>query len=558
MGLRRSHLCLVLFVLGIPVVGSPALSDGTDTEWLTREALAKYQAGEVEEAIADLEILRDEGQATPRILAALATFYLEIGLHQDADEILTPLADDATANPAVLYNAGRAALGVGDDERGESYLRRSVEIQRTSPAGRLLGLRLGARGRPDLAYPLLRPWALANPEDSEGRLAAAAAAVQLQRTQEADDLLVGADESAPRVRLLRAEIALQRRDPTAALEHLRPFAAEPPPPEMAADVLHLMASAQLELGRSPVVVDLLAEPAVGNPRLSLALAQAQYQSGDVESALATLEPFLGPVVLEADVDEIPQGAQRDLAASMTFERGRMLVATGQATEGLPLLERSAALDPWRRETWQELARAHSATGDSAAAAQALERFQQLAEARQQAEIPGLRGQRRQDDTVGRRLSEALEWAARGELDQGLSVVRQEISLSPADPRPRLLEIRLLLSAGRTPEARGAADAAVEKFPEHVDALHFRAVTAMAGNDAEAAEADLRRVLELDSGHVPARNDLALVLMSRGELESAKTLLEGVLVSHPDDPVARRRLDQIAAALAQSADGSGSR
>lgn len=542
----RRNLAPAIFLATTLVLMSgtlPVRAQAADAERVVSEAFEKYRRGDVEGAIADLEILREEGEAPPKALAALGAFYAEIGLDDDALALLAPLAADEKADPAVLYNAGRAALALGKEEEGESYLKRSVALQPLSPAARLLGLRLGARGRTQLAYQLLRPWAQANPEDHEGRLAAAAAAVQLQRSSEADELLAGADDTSPRVRLLRAEVALQRRDATTALEWLRPFAERPPPPEMALDVLQLMASAQLELGRVDDAIALLGEPAAGHPKLALTLAKALDLAGQTSKALATLEPFLAPA-LETAPEAIPPGSTRDLAASLTFEQGRMLLASDRTREALPLLERAALLDPWRRDTWQELARARAATDDAAGAQQALDRFQQLTEARQQAEIPGLKGQRRQTDTTGRRLAEALEWAARGELDQALAIARQEIALATSDPRPRLLEIRLLLATGRAKEALAAADAAVEAFPTLADVVHFRAVTRLATGDAPKAEADLRQALELDPGHVPAKNDLALVLAGRGEVEAARTLLEEVLAAHPDDPLARQRLDQL--------------
>lgn len=540
---------LLAIAIGLPLVIAPspvwaqASNAGTDPDEAVRQAFAKYQGGDIEGAIADLEILREEGEAPPKALAALGALYSEIGLDDDAFALLAPLAEQGNADPAVLYNAGRAALALGKDDEGEGFLRRSVAIQPLSPAARLLGLRLGARGQTQLAYQLLRPWAMANPDDGEGRMAAAAAAVQLQRSTEADELLVGADDHSPRVRLLRAELALQRRDPTTALEQLRPFSEQAPPPEMALDVLQLMASAQLELGRIDDAIALLGEPAAGHPKLSLTLAKALDLAGQTAKAITTLEPFLAPV-MGAEPEAIPAGGTRELAASLTFEQGRMLLATDRAAEALPLLERSAVVDPWRRDTWQELARARAAGGDEAGAQAALERFQQLVESRQQAEIPGLKGQRRQVDTTGRRLAEAMEWAARGEPGQALNIARQEIALTPRDPRPRLFEIRLLLSVGRGDEALAAADAAVGAFPGMADVRHFRAVTHLAGGDARKAEADLRGALELEPAHVPAKNDLALVLAGRGELDAARALLEDVLASNPDDAVARQRLDQL--------------
>ena len=504
--------------------------------------LEKIQQDDLEGAIADLEILRETGEPSPQALAVLGALYLEIGLYQDAVEILDALATQPNADAAVLYNAGRAALETGEGEKGDGYLERSLALQPRSPAARLLGLRRGAEGRTAEAYRWLRPWAMANPEDVEARLAAAVAALKLERLPEAQSLLQGLDENSPRVRLLRADLALKQRDPSAAAAFLEPLVGQVEP-AMEADVLVLLSSAWLELGRSSEVVNLLSDRITDRPRLALALARAQNQGGDPEAAIETLDPFVQPVLIR-NPEEMPQSPVRALVASITREQGRFLLAVDRASDAVGLLERSAILDPWSRETWQELARALAALGETAKAEAALERFRQLAEAREQAQVPGLGGRRRLEDTTGRRLAEAMEWSARGEPEKALDMVRQEISLTPKDPRPRLLEIRTLLGLGRLPEAKGAAERTVSAFPDLPDARHFRAVVALQGGEFEAAEADLRHVLESVPGHLPAKNDLALVLARRGDEAAARALLLEILAEHPDDPLARGRLEAL--------------
>lgn len=542
--LARTVAARCILLLALTAATPSIAAEPPNPNTVLREAMAKAQQDDLEGAIADLEILQEEGHATPPTLAALGALYNAIGLFEDALDLLKPLADSDAADPAVLYNAGRAALESGQGELGERYLGRSVNLEPRSPAARLLGMRLGARGRTVLAYQLLRPWALANPTDVEARLAAAATAVQLKRVDEAEELLQGADDANPRVRILRADLALRRRDATGALEWIAPLAQDPPP-EMRGDILQLTATAQLELGRAQEAVDQLRPVAQGQPKLSLILAKALYQTGDVDAALAVLAPFVEPVMATA-ADAIPAGPSRDLAASFTLEQGRMLLATDRADAARPVLERSSELDPHRRETWQELARARAALGDSAGSEDALARFQGLADAAQGAQIPGLQGQERLNDTTGRRISEALEWMARGDADQALTIARQEISLSPDDPRPRLLEIRLLLAEGRSDDALRSAHAVVERFPESADAFHFRAVSFLASGSVLDAEKDLRRTLELDAGHALAQSDLALIAIQRGDAGEARRLLEAVLAKDPDNALARGRLEQLEA------------
>ena len=521
----------------------PSLSFGQETapapEPRLQQALEKLASNDFEGAIAVLESLKESGEASDQALATLGALYVEIGLLADALDVLGPLAAREDANPAVLFNAGRAAVELGEDERGEEYLRRSVNAQPVSPAARLLGIRLGARGQLVASYQLLRPWALANPGDVEVRLAAAVTALRLERVPEAGELLEGLPDENPRVRLLRADHALQSREPASALELLEPL-ADSHPPEMTVDVSVLLATAYLELGRSADAVSLLRERGGQHPKLALTLAQALYQGGDVEGALGALTPFAEPLVSAESPEQVPP-AMRQLGASVVLEQGRLLLAAERLPDAVKALERASELRPWSDETWQELARAHAMAGDTEKAEQATARLREIAAARERSKVPGMAGQKRLADPTGRRLAEALEWLERGESEQALATVRQEIALAGDDIRPRLLEVRILLLLERRQEALASIGSTLEQFPDHPDALHFRAVALMSQGNAEAAEKDLRRALELAAGHVPALNDLALVLAGRGERAEARRLLEKVLELAPGDPLATRRL-----------------
>ncbi len=540
----------------LPVFFAALLSSGPGVTAAPREpapaaagaelegALEKLAGDDLEGAIVILEPLVERGEASPRALATLGALYLEIGLPRDALDLLGPLAEGGEANPAVLYNAGRAAIELGEDERGEGWLERSVRAQPVSPAARLLGLRLGARGQLAASYRLLRRWALANPADVVARQGAAVSALRLERLPAAEELLDGLPDDNPRTRLLKADLALQRRRPAAALALIEPIASEHPP-EMAVDVGVLVATAYLELGRSADAVALLEERAGTHPRLALILAQAQHQGGDAAGALSTLEPYSRPL-LDAPVARLPEAMQR-LAGSIVLEHGRFLLALDRTVEAITALERATELKPWSREAWQELSRAYAMNGEGEKARQASEKLRQITAARERATVPGLSGRKKLDDPTARRMADALEWLERGEGEKALAILRQEIALAPEDLRPRLLEVRTLLGLGRGDEALASVEAALERFPDHPDALHFRAVVQLSQGRLAEAEADLKKTLELVPDHLPAMNDLAAVLAGRGERGEARRLLDRVLELQPDDPLARRRLAALEAA-----------
>ncbi len=544
--MKASYLKILVCLAALSVTGAGATAGARQPAAAGSElerALEKLAADDFESAIAILEPLAERGEASPPALATLGALYLEIGLPRDALDLLAALAERDDANPAVLYNAGRAAVELGEEARGEAYLERSVRAHPVSPAARLLGLRLGARGQLAAAYQLLRPWALANPGDLEARLGAAVSALRLERLPAAEELLSGLSDDNPRTRLLKADLALQRRRPAAALELIEPI-AEAHPPEMSIHISVLLATAYLELGRSADAIALLEKRAGKNAKIALTLAQAQHQGGDAAAAVATIEPYAQPLINapEALLPPIKQG----LAGSVALEYGRFLLALDRAAQAVAALERAAALKPWSRQVWQELSRAYALGGNSDKARQASEKLRQIAAAGERATVPGLSGQAKLDDPTARRMAEAIEWLERGDGEKALAVVRQEIALAPSDLRPRLLEVRALLWLSRSDEAMASVEAALERFPGHANALHFRAVVHLSRAEVDRAEADLLAVLEKVPDHLPALSDLAVVLAGRGEVDDARLLLERVLELRPGDPLAQQRLAALAA------------
>ena len=470
---------------------APAPSPADPAAEALRQAVEMVQQENLEGAIGVLEPLREVGGASPVALAMLGALYAEIGLSEDALAVLAPLADGEAADPAVLYNAGRAAIRLGRYEQGEGYLRRSVARLPVSPAARFLGIYLGGRGRLAEAYQLLGPWVEANPADREARQAAAVCALRLRRVPEAEELLDGLPRDEAPIKLLRAELLLQKREPAAAVDLLRPLVGTLPP-QAEVDSLQLLASALLETGQSAEAIELLADRHPAHPKLGLTLARARYQGGDAAAALAVVEPLARPILA---LEQVPEAAG-SLPAAVVLEYGRLLVALDRSAEAVPVLERAATMDPWNGEAWQLQAQALAASGRPEEAQAALEEFRQLSEARQRAASPGMKGRRMLDDTTGRRLVEAAEWLERGKPEEALSIARQEVSLAPDDLRPRLFEASLLLAAGRLDEAWRSAEGALELAPDDADVVRLAARIRAERGEAAEARSLFERVLEL--------------------------------------------------------------
>lgn len=492
--------------------------------------------------LARLEAARDERGLGVEAQAVLGGLYVETAQAEKALATLEPLtlADDAPA--AVLYNAWRAAALSGQGQERIPWLQRAVQLEPVSPAGRILGLMLGSRGAYAESLKLLRPWARMNPDDSEARIAAAAAALQIERVPDAEEMLADLPQDNPRVRLLWGKLLVQQGDPYGALATLKAM-PEDAPAALDLDRRRTMAQAYTISGQAAEAVALL-EGRVGNdPGVALQLSHAQFKSGDVAAAAATLEPF-ADAVLERTALEQEGTAGSKLAAGLTLEYGQLLNSLGRATEALPYLERSSLLDPENKLVWQHLGQSLNAAGRRDEAREALTRFREMTES----EVPAVAKEvaLRTDaaDPTGRNLREALKLLGSGEPVEALQLVRQEAELAPDDLRPRLLEARILTGMDLLDEALVAAEAALALAPGNPDAIYQRGAVRMGRRELDLAEADFRSTLELAENHVAAMNDLAVLLMAQERDAEARPLLERALEINPQDSVAAENLAQL--------------
>lgn len=350
---------------------APALPPGL------AEALASVDRGDLAAAIAKLEALRRQPNPSPQVLTALGAVYLKAKRPGDALAVLQPLAEAPDANPATLYNAGRAAFAVGKADLGTGYLERAVAVEPVSPAGRELGLLYAREGRTGDAYRLLRPWALSAPADVEARLAAALLALHFQQTGDAERLLAGLPAKSSRAQLLRGELALRKGNPRGAVTILKPLAGGAPPggevqAGFAADARRLLGEAYLGAGQPAEAVRLLQAQARIDPSAALLVASGQVRQGDLKSGLATLSPWAGKI-LQAQNPRDP-----GLVAEMALAYGRMLATAGRQQEAATAFQAATRVTPGSAEAWQDYARALTALGRKAEAAAALARARQAA------------------------------------------------------------------------------------------------------------------------------------------------------------------------------------
>lgn len=502
------------------------------------EALQLAADGRLASAISLVEALCAEDDAPEAAFGLLGSLHVEAGNAERAIEILAPLAASETADPGVLYNAGRAAEALGQFQKAGSYYRRSLAIRPHSPALRSLGMLLGRLGRPAEAYAFLQPWAMANPHDMEARMAAAAGAIALERTPEAEAQLDGLNGADPGVKLLRAQVLLQRADPWGAINELRLLADEPPSGTAGA-IRRTLARAYLVVGDPDAALDHLETIETNGPEDAVLLASAHFQAGRSDDAIEALAPFAEPLK-DSPPPENPPPAARDVV----LEYGRFLHSAGKAARAVPFLRLAIELDPGAPDAHQALGQALAASGEREEARKVLNRFQTLSrEARNDvASVSRLR--RDIADPTGREVREALGLAAAGEVDAALEILAREAQLASMDPRPAYAASSILLGAGRSEEALTAADRALLAAPGRADGLYQRGAVLMALERLAEAEEMFRQALEVQPVHPATLSDYAILLMSNDRNEEARGLLERLLDIRPDDALARSHLERL--------------
>lgn len=520
------------------------------------DAIHLVQTGKNAEAFQKLQAIEKDPNMTPLVLSLIGALYTEIGKPQEGLRVLKPLADAEDAQPAVLYNAGRAALRAGKVDEGRVYLTRSVLKQPDSPAARELGMLTARDGRVVEAYSMLRPWALRNPSDTEARLMAADLAVQLERGDDAIQLLSGFPDSEPAVRLLRGKALVLKKDGPGAVTLLKPLLTKHPQ-GMDLEVRRSLAEAELLAGQPAEAVKLIDGRTAGHPAVVLLLARAQRQAGNAAAAAATLKPLADRLPANADTIGDPRPV-----TGIALEYGSLLMDGGHAAEAVPFYQKATVYNPRSADSWKALAKALDAAGRKDEAQQALAKATAAANApaRQATAAPAATAPQApssapaaaeapQEQPLSEGLQKAIQLMSQGQSEAALTAVRQEITVSK-DPRARMIEVRILLSLRRPEEALKAAEAALATDPANADYVYLKGASEMALQRLSAAEQDYRKTLQLQPRHLPAMNDLAVLLLRTNKKEEARKLLQQVLQINPQDQVAAANLKKLDAEAQQ--------
>jgi len=514
----------------------------------------------------------------------LAQTYLRMGQPNKVLAVLQPFIAVQSDDPEIAAAAGEAYLQLGDPSSAEAMFARATKLSPDSPRFRTaLALSQLARGDAESAFNELQAVAArdsgsladlalisAHLKRGEGEKAlAAASALVAKLPKDAMALTTRA-----RIHAARNSSALARADLESAL------GADPQYFPAAAALATLdMAEGKGEQARARFEKQLQIDPR--NYLASLALAQLLSSAGmPADAGLQVLgdaikstpsEPTLRVALvnqhlLSKDFKAALAAAQQGMAAlpdsaDMLDALGRAQLVSGDLQQALSAFHRLAGLNAQSALPHLRLADTYLAMKDRASAEASLRRALTLqpnqAVAQRRLLQMTLADNRARDALeVARTIQKQQPKADAGYLYEydiqlklknpsaAMAALRTGLKSAPSAELARRLHLQMRASGPPADAARFAA----EWQRSHPDDLAFEyhlAEVAIVDKDLTQAEARLRRVVERQPRHSLALNNLASVMLLRGE-NGALAIAERANKVAPDQPAF---MDTLASALA---------
>ena len=134
----------------------------------------------------------------------------------------------------------------------------------------------------------------------------------------------------------------------------------------------------------------------------------------------------------------------------------------------------------------------------------------------------------------------------GRYQDAAREIERARALAPDDPDIRLLQATVLRLTGRPADARGTLEAVLKTAPTHLKTLY-----ALAEADSSRRREYLARLVDAASANVPARLDLAAVLLDAGATVEARDQLELLRQRLPELPAQAARFYSAAVADLQA-------
>ena len=241
--------------------------------------------------------------------------------------------------------------------------------------------------------------------------------------------------------------------------------------------------------------------APGQPVAALFLAMALRQQGDLEGALAILEPL--------------SRHQRN-ASAVHYELGVTLGIVGRRDAALAALRRAVALKPDIGKAWQLIADHLVESGDPAGADAAWVNHIVVT-------------------TAGPHLKVPASALVEGRLADAERLVRAHLAQQPDDPAALRMLADLAMRARRWDDAGTLLERCLAMAPDFPAARHNLAVVRYEQHRNDEALAELEQLLAAEPRNPAYLNLKANVLGHSGDHVQAIEAFETVLADHPSNP-----------------------
>jgi tetratricopeptide (TPR) repeat protein len=162
------------------------------------------------------------------------------------------------------------------------------------------------------------------------------------------------------------------------------------------------------------------------------------------------------------------------------------------------------------------------------------------------------------DQVRRPFGRGLDALERGQIDTAREWFHEALRAVPQLSREYMNEAVEWIRAEEYERAVGSLDRALALNPKYPDLHNYRGIALCELERYDEATIAFRHSAELGGDHVAPRLNLAFTLMRAGRVEDGETELEAILLRHPDEPVARAKLEELRSARVGDRRGSGAR
>lgn len=461
-----------------------AAAEGSDDLVAAQLALAEARAdeGRPEDAVARVEAVL--AQAESHLRAALWLAYLKAD-EGEAQPHLTRLGEleerleTGAPTDHVLFHLTRARLQrrAGDAEAAAESAEAASLAGATEP--RLLAL-------------------VARAAKSLG---------DLRRAQRAATSAVEGAPGMAEYRRLLAEILVERRDGTRALQVLGPLSMEDP------DVLVLTAQAALSVGNQETLTA---------AKVALDAHIEESEEDAVPVALQALQIRLSAALGESrsalrSARRLVRSNPDDVDAGIALAEAAL--EENEASDAIEVLERVTAAAPDHPDAFGLLGRAHRMSGDGEAAEAALRRAMEVRPSNQQAKL-----------LLGYVLLD------RGKYDEAETLYGEMAQAGRPSVAARLGRIEALLGLNRMDDAQTQFDALPERTREGASGRQVSARIALAAGRPDDAVSALRPLAEAEGATTDTQAFFADALYAAGESRAAGDMYDQVLEAddfHPE-------------------------